>query len=132
MINRAVFAVILLGAGVAAQAEVIEAPRLLQYAPNMLSAVIDQQRLPFQGALPVGSGGVIVAFSQLLGLIGVWKSLSIAWGLSDNVQKRGEGGWGGFFVFFIAGVMVFHLSKTMAMLAATIPGFPDLTPVLRY
>jgi hypothetical protein len=34
--------------------------------------------------------------------------------------------------FFFAGVCVFHLQRTMGTLAATLPGFPDLTPILQY
>lgn len=122
---------ILLSSG--ARAEMIQAPPILQYAPNLLSNIVDQQRLPLQGALPAGSGGAIFAFAHLLGLLAVWKSLSMAWAISNTSSRPYEqGSWGGMLVMFVAGVMVFHLDKTMSMLAATIPGFPDLSPILSY
>jgi hypothetical protein len=113
----------------------VQAPTLLQYAPNMLTNLASQQQLPFQGALPAGSGAAIVTFAQLLGLIAVWKSLSMAWEISSTSASpyaQQNGSWGGVILMFIAGVLVFQLDRTMAMLAATVPGFPDLTSILSY
>ena len=135
MMMRCAALLLLLMGCAGARAEMIQAPKLLQYAPNMLGTVVEQQQLPFQGALPAGSGGAIVAFAQLLGLIAVWKSVSMAWTISSTSASpymQQQHSWGGAFLMFFAGVLVFHLQKTMAMLAATIPGFPDLTPVLSY
>jgi len=127
--------VLLLGPA-ALRAEMIQAPPLLQYAPNMLSNLIDQQQLPFQGALPAGSGTAILAFAQLLGLIAAWRSLSMAWSISSTSgtlhHQQHNASWGGVILMFIAGVLVFNIDKTMAMLAATFPGFPDLTSILSY
>src|SRR6185437_16226718 len=117
------------------QAAMIQAPTLLQYAPNMLTNLESQQQLPFQGALPAGSGAAIVAFAQLLGVIAVWKSLSMAWEISSTSSShhaQQHASWGSVFLMFIGGILVFYLNNTMAMLSATIPGFPDLTSVLSY
>jgi len=118
-----------------AQADMIQAPTLLQYAPNMLTNLMSQQQLPFQGALPVGSGAAIVAFAQLFGLITVYHSLSKAWEISNTSSSpyaQQNASWGSVFLMFIGGVLVFNINRTMAMLAATLPGFPDLSSVLSY
>ena len=115
-----------------AGAEIIEAPRLLQYSPNMLAAFTEASQVPFQGALPAGSGGVIVAFAHLLGVIAVWRSLSLAHTISSTSSpySQPQGNWGTVLAMFTAGICVVHLERTMGTLAATIPGFPDLTPLL--
>lgn len=115
-----------------AGAEMLEAPRLLQYSPNMLAAFTEASQVPFQGALPAGSGGVIVAFAHLLGVIAVWKSLSLAHTISSTSSpySQPQASWGTAIAMFVAGICVFHLERTMGTLAATIPGFPDLAPIL--
>lgn len=134
MRSRIALFLMLAGLATVAHAEMVQAPQLLVYAPNMLGQYVgDQGRLPFQGALPAGSGLAVAAFAQLIGLIAVCMSLSNAWDMSSTSgSMRHQSSWAGCICMFVAGVCVFHVDKTMAMFAATIPGFPDLTPILQY
>jgi hypothetical protein len=125
----------LAGCATAAQAEMVQAPQLLVYGPNLLGQYVGSQgQLPFQGALPPGSGGAIVAFAHLLGLLAVRKSLAMMHKISNTNGGGGQGqeSWGPTIGMFIAGICVFHIDNSMATLAATIPGFPDMTPILNY
>jgi hypothetical protein len=133
MMSRIALFAGLLGFAITASAEMIQAPQLLVYAPHMLQQYVGSQgQLPFQGALPAGSGRAIMAFAHLLGLIAVFKSCTKANAITNTNSHHQEGGWTGVIVMFVAGILVFHIDKTMRMLGATIPGFPDLTPVLSY
>jgi hypothetical protein len=123
----------LFGFAFTASAEMVQAPQLLVYAPNLLQQWVGAQgKLPFQGALPPGSGRAISAFAHLLGVIAVFRSCAKANAITNTNSHHQEGSWAGVFWMFVAGVLVFHLDKTMATFAATFPGFPDLTPILSY
>jgi hypothetical protein len=103
-------------------------PNTLLYGPMM--AGLDPGSLPAQGSLPPGAGAAIMAFARLLGLLAVARSLIIIYHMGES-RHQGHGA-GAAFVFFLGGVMVFHVDKTIGMLAATFPGFPNLTQYLQY
>jgi len=132
--NKPAYGVIifLLGCAVAQASEMIYTPPNMVYDP---SSYIISAEVPNIGghALPPGTGGLIVAFAQLLGVIAVWKSLSMAHSITNTgSSSNGDKGWMGCIVMFVAGVCVYHLERTMGTLAETFPGFPDLTRILQY
>lgn len=133
MIARIALFAGLFGYALTASAELVQAPQMLVYAPQLLQQYVGSQgKLPFQGALPPGSGRAIGAFAQLLGLIAVFKACTKANAITNTSSHHQEGSWSGVFFMFVAGVLVFHLDKTMGTIAATFPGFPDMTPILNY
>jgi hypothetical protein len=109
-------------------AQMVDAPQTLQYSTALLQG-IDPGTLPSAGALPAGSSVLIMAFAQLLGVVAVARSMIILYQMG-GARHQGPG-LGSVLIFFFFGIMVFHLDETLAMLAATLPGFPDLSSILQ-
>ena len=109
-------------------AQVVQAPQTLQYSTSLLQG-LDPGTLPGAGSLPAGSGNLLMAFAQLLGVIAVARSMVILYQMG-GARHQGPG-MGSVLIFFVFGILVFHLDSTLSMLAATLPGFPDLSSILQ-